>query len=135
MHVERRATDVMTSDGRKTVNDGRAVRAARERAKQHRRIIDATRPGQLSDVDSIRLLTLLETLQRAAPMRPLIISPTLFRYSRRNFRRHNPKRTQTVRKNLQRLLRYRTSEVIFQNSRGAHLQSSRRCCSKYRHLS
>jgi AcrR family transcriptional regulator len=46
----------MTSDGRKTVNDGRAVRAARERAKQHRRIVEATRLLLASnDVDSIRV--------------------------------------------------------------------------------
>ena len=60
MHVERRATDVMTSDGRKTVNDGRAVRAARERAKQHRRIVEATRLLLASnDVQKVNIFTRL----------------------------------------------------------------------------
>ena len=46
----------MTSVDRVTVNDGRAIRAARERAKQHRRIINATRLLLASnDVDSIRV--------------------------------------------------------------------------------
>ena len=62
MHVGRRATDVMTSDGRKTVNDGRAVRAARERAKQHRRIVEATRLLLASnDVDSIRVADIADS--------------------------------------------------------------------------
>lgn len=62
MHVERRATDVMTSDGRKTVNDGRADRAARERAKQHRRIVEATRLLLASnDVDSIRVADIADS--------------------------------------------------------------------------
>ena len=52
----------MTSGDRTTVNDGRTVRAARERAKQHRRIVSATRHLLASNsVDSIRVVDIADS--------------------------------------------------------------------------